>query len=80
MEGEQAADLIWINELKQTLPRGFRSAAVWSASALSRSQIATLAPPDRSTSTTARPMPWAPPVTTAERLVKSYFVVMAAPD
>ena len=47
------------------------SPAVASASALSRSQMATAAPPASSRSTTARPMPWAPPVTTAARLAKS---------
>ena len=48
-----------------------------STSALARgsswSQIATLAPEASRRSTTARPMPWAPPVTTARRPARSIW-------
>jgi hypothetical protein len=62
-----------------TFPLPESSFAVRSAKALSRSQIATAAPPSMKRSTTARPMPWAPPVTTPARLVKSYLMGIAAP-
>src|SRR5438105_2555044 len=50
--------------------------AVASASVLSRSQIATAAPDSRKRSTIARPIPWAPPVTTAIRPLRSILLVM----
>src|SRR5581483_11058244 len=59
-----------------TLPRLPSSAAVLLASAVSRSQIATVALESRNRSTMARPMPCAPPVTTALRPERSIALVM----
>ena len=53
------------------------SPAACSASAPSRSQIATAAPDSSSRSTIARPMPCAPPVTTALRPLRSIVLAMS---
>src|SRR5215475_11006222 len=58
-------------------PRFCNSATVFRARSTSRSQIATTAPDSRNRSTMARPIPCAPPVTTALRLVRSILLVMA---
>ena len=62
-----------------TLPRLLNSLAVFSAKALSRSQIATLAPESRNRSTIALPIPCAPPVITAKRPVRSILLGMGVP-
>ena len=59
------------------LPRLLSSLAVFSAKALSRSQIATEAPDSRNRSTIALPIPCAPPVTTAKRPERSILLAMA---
>src|SRR5262245_59552852 len=56
-----------------------KAAAVFSAKAVSRSQMAMRAPDLRKRSVIALPKPWAPPVTTAARPLRSImFVAMGA--
>src|SRR6201999_296276 len=52
------------------------SFAVRSASVTSGSQIATLAPEATNRSVMARPNPWAPPVTTAQRPLRSILFMV----
>jgi len=52
------------------------SLAVFSASAASKSQIATLAPEATKRSAMARPKPCAPPVTTATRRLRSIWFML----
>src|SRR5262249_25366782 len=58
-------------------PRFCNSVTLFRARSTSRSQIATTAPDSRNRSTMARPIPCAPPVTTALRPVRSILLVMA---
>src|SRR5689334_13249082 len=60
-------------------PRFCSSPAVFFAKSTSRSQIATVAPDSRKRSTIARPMPCAPPVTTALRPLRSILFAMTPP-
>jgi hypothetical protein len=55
------------------------SLAVFSASAASKSQIATLAPEATKRSVMARPKPCAPPVTTATRSLRSILLMRCDP-
>src|SRR5882762_10188485 len=55
------------------------SLAVFSANGWSWSQIATLAPELTKRSVMARPNPWAPPVTTAQRPFRSILFIVTSP-
>jgi hypothetical protein len=62
-----------------TTTRSPRAAAVFSASAVSRSQMATLAPEATNRAVIALPKPCAPPVTTAVRPLRSIEFAMFHP-
>ena len=74
-----SAKLVTSTAMAATRPRSFSSSAVFSESFLSRSQIATAAPDSRNRSTTARPIPCAPPVTTAFLPLRSILLDIVSP-
>ena len=74
-----SASLVTSQATARVWPRLASSFAVFSAKPLSRSQIATAAPESSNRSVIARPIPCAPPVTTAKRLARSMVFGMGFP-